>query len=208
MYKVILTHDSDSIILKDNYAEGNILPVNITELDNSYKRSEKYYGVLRSFGNSVRFALNGAKFIENIYIGYGIAAVIRIEMYYSDTDAELWHQWYAGKLDLTTRKKNYLPSGGYEIEVNLVNGDFEDKLISNITSVFDVGKGGELFQDVMFRARNSIAEVNYVSDYTIGDPALNIVDPTLTEHRRVLCQDAMKSTQMTRSIILSLIFHA
>jgi hypothetical protein len=194
MYKVVLTHDMDSIILKNNYVDGNILPVNIDELDNSYKRSEKYYGVLRSFGNSVRFVHNGAKFIENVCIGYGIAAVIRIEMYYSDTEAELWHQWYAGKLDLTTRKKNYLPSGGYEIEVNIVNGDFEDKLISNITSVYDVGKGGELFQDVMFRERNSIQVANYVSDYTITDPALNIIDPTNTEQRRVCIPRLMKSS--------------
>jgi hypothetical protein len=92
-----------------------------------------------------------------------------------------------GQTRFNYTKKNYLPSGGYEIEVNLVNGDFEDKLISNITSVFDVGKGGELFQDVMFRERNSIAEVNYVSDYTITDPALNIVDPHAYRAATCLC---------------------
>ena len=58
-------------------------------------------------------------------------------MYYSDDGTAIWKQFYKGKLDLTTRKKLYLPNNEFLIECNITN-DFESKLVDNLETVYDV----------------------------------------------------------------------
>ena len=176
MYKVILTHTEtgETITLQDSLG-ANMLP-NVAELDNNYKRSEMYYGVLKSFGNSLTFYQEGAKFIEKYFQAYGAGTEIEIKMYYDEGGID-WRQWYFGQLNLKTRVKDNIINGDYTITVNITNGDFEEKLITNLDSIYDVSANGDLYEPVLFRKRNSVISGDLISDYTDDFPASSITFP-------------------------------
>ena len=188
MYKVVLTHSElGSITLQDNSGD-NIVPLNLQsgEFQNAYKRSEQFYGVLRSFGDSLQFALNGALYVQRVFDADGAGAEVTVEMYYSDGGVD-FSQFYSGKLDLKTYLKERTGEYNPLISVNVVNGDFEDRIISNLDTEYDVSGVaeagvGDNYIDVLFRKRNSFIQGELSSNYDVDNPAVNLIMPSGSEN--------------------------
>lgn len=98
----------------------------------SWSRSDKYYGMFRSFSTTLKFVEDGAEFIRNSFYSQGVNSNIELEikrlgnmLTYSD--------FYIGRLDFNKIKD--LP---YSVEINCLEGGLSADIVNNDEKEYEI----------------------------------------------------------------------
>lgn len=87
----------------------------------NWARSDKYYGMIRSFTQPMDFVLDGATILREQFYQYGIGAQVQLEIAKFNASTYNYEVFYLGDIDFT----NFKDTGsidGYIVTVNLVQG--------------------------------------------------------------------------------------
>lgn len=123
--------------LTDNsYVETLVLtfaPEGWDDMIVKWGRSEKYYGLLRSFTIPLKFVKDGRDFLKNSFYRYGVEADMDLLIEVTD-ESWTYETWYRGKVDFSTYKDQE-----EWVEVNVIEGGLSALVKANEDKVYQIG---------------------------------------------------------------------
>jgi len=122
-------------ILIDGTTETTLIhaPAGWDEIQVNYVRHPVYFGLFRNFGVSLKFVLDGARFLREQYYTYGVEKVIGFRINRMNKVSLQYSLFYEGEVDFSTFRDS-----AEMVEVNIIAGGLNRLLKANEKTVYSL----------------------------------------------------------------------